>query len=132
MTATATTFPALLIRHVEGRGRCIIAAQDIAKGTQLLADHTVFVPKADSQYTDLSVVGRYLFEWNDEGDLCIVLGLGSLINHSKRENVSLVSNDEDRTMDFFALTDIAAGEELVYDYGHDVDELANYYGIPAD
>jgi uncharacterized protein len=132
MTATASVLPALIVRVVPGRGRCVIAAQNIAKGTQLLADQIVFVPRHESQFTDQTVIGRYAFEWNDDGDLCIVLGLGSLINHGRRENVLLSSNDEDMTMDFFALTDIAEGEELVYDYGYEADELASYYGIPSD
>jgi len=59
-----------------------------------------------------------------------VLGLGSLINHATAENVELVSNFDNRTMDFFALRDLAAGEELVYDYGHEEGELETYYGIP--
>ena len=132
MTATVSTLPALVVRVVPGRGRCVIAAQRIAKGTRVLADHIVFVPRKESEFTDQTVVGRYAFEWNDDGDLCVVLGLGSLINHGKRENVSLDSNEENMTMDFFALRDIAEGEELVYDYGYDTGELAAYYGIPSD
>ncbi len=130
MNATTATLPALTVRLVPGRGRCVFAAVDIPKGTQMLADPIVFVPRAESQYTDACVVGRYVFEWNDDGDLCVVLGIGSLINHGLPENVRLDSNEEDRTMDFYALTDIAAGEELVYDYGHDAQELETYYGIP--
>jgi hypothetical protein len=130
-TATTTALPALTVRLVPGRGRCVFAAQDIEKGTRVLADPIIFVPKAESQHTDACVVGRYVFEWNDDGDLCVVLGIGSLINHGLPVNVRLDSNEEDRTMDFFAVRDIAAGEELVYDYGHDAAELATYYGIPT-
>ena len=130
-TAPATTLPALSVRIVPGRGRCVFAAQDIEKGVRVLADPIIFVPKVESQYTDPCVVGRYVFEWNDDGDLCVVLGVGSLINHGLPANVRLDSNEDDRTMDFFALRDIATGEELVYDYGHDAAELETYYGIPA-
>lgn len=112
------------------RGRCVVAARDIAAGTRILADPIVFVPKEQSVHTDQTTLGRYLFEWTDEGDLCNVLGYGSLINHGADANVELDSNFDDLTMDFHALRDIAAGEELVYDYGHDADELESYYGIP--
>ena len=113
------------------KGRCVVAACDIAKGTRVLADPIVCVPRHESALTDQTVLGRYLFEWNDDADLCAVLGLGSLINHGLPENVALASNYAERTMEFFALTDIAAGEELVYDYGHEQAELVAYYGIPA-
>lgn len=36
------------------------------------------------------------------------------------------------TMEFYALANIKAGDELVYDYGHDHSELAEYYGIPSE
>lgn len=130
MQSTTSALPALAVRWIPGRGRGVIAAQDIPKGTRVLADPIVLVPKAESRHADACVVGRYVFEWNDEGDLCVVLGLGSLINHGLPANVALDSNEQDLTMDFQALRDIAAGEELVYDYGHDPGELASYYGIP--
>lgn len=124
--------PKLIVRAVPGKGRCVFAATDIPKGTLVLSDHIILVPGDESEHTDLTVVGRYVFQWNEEDDLCVVLGPGSLINHGLPENVSLVSNYEQMMMEFYALTDIKAGDELVYDYGHEGDELIGYYGIPAE
>jgi uncharacterized protein len=121
-----------VVRAVPGKGRCVFAAKDIKKGTLVIADHIIFVPGDESEYTDQTVVGRYVFQWNDDDDLCVVLGIGSLINHGLPENVSLVSNYEQQTMEFYALTDIKAGDELVYDYGHEAGELNEYYGIPKE
>lgn len=129
---SSTGSPELIVRVVPGRGRCVIAARDIAKGARVLADPVIFVPGQESEYTDQTVVGRYVFQWNEEDDLCVVLGLGSLINHGLPENVTLISNYADMTMEFYALADINAGDELVYDYGHEGDELTTYYGIPAE
>jgi uncharacterized protein len=122
----------LEVRVLPGRGRCVFAARDIPKGALVIADPIILVPGAQSDHTDQTSVGRYVFQWNEDDDLCVVLGYGSLINHGLPENVSLVSNYKDQTMEFFALTDIKAGDELVYDYGHDADELTGYYGIPTD
>ena len=120
------------VRVVPGKGRCVFATRDIAEGELMFADHIVFVPGAQSDFTDQTTVGRYVFQWNEDDDLCVVLGFGSLINHGLPENVSLVSNYKDQTMEFYALTNIKAGEEICYDYGHDVDELVSYYGIPRE
>jgi uncharacterized protein len=120
----------LVVKVLPGRGRCVIAARDIAKGARVIADPVIVVPGEESDHTDQTAVGRYVFQWNDDDDLCVVLGLGSLINHGLPENVALVSNFEEMTMEFYAIADIKAGEELVYDYGHEEDELADYYGIP--
>jgi hypothetical protein len=112
------------------KGRCVVAARAIRKGTLVLADPVVVVPASETHLTDETVLGRYVFEWSEDGEMCAVLGLGSLINHDPDANVELASNFADRTMDFVALRDIAEGEELVYDYGHEADELERYYGIP--
>ena len=93
----------LIVRVVPGKGRCVFAAKDIAKGALVIADPVIFVPGDEFEYTDQTVVGRYVFQWNDEDDLCVVLGFGSLINHGLPENVSLVSNYEQMTMEFYAL-----------------------------
>ena len=121
----------LEVRVVSGKGRCVFAARHIAKGQLVLADPIIFVPGSESDHTDQTSVGRYVFQWNEDDDLCVVLGYGSLINHGLPENVSLVSNYKDQTMEFYALTDIKAGDELLYDYGHDSEELTGYYGIPS-
>ena len=130
MTSTAKTD--LIVKVLPGRGRCVIAARDIAKGARVLADPVIVVPGDESEHTDKTAVGRYVFQWNDEDDICVVLGLGSLINHGLPENVALVSNFEEMTMEFYAIVDIKAGDELCYDYGHEADELADYYGIPHE
>lgn len=131
ITAAPAHASALVLVRVDPvKGRCVVAARDIAKGTRVLADPIIFVPRHESKFTDETVLRRYLFEWNDDADLCVVLGLGSLLNHDDSANVTLVSNFEEQTMEFYALADIAAGEELVYDYGYEDAELARYYGIP--
>jgi hypothetical protein len=124
--------PELVVKVVPGKGRCVIAARDIPQGKRVLADPVIFVPGEESEHTDQTAVGRYVFQWNDEDDICVVLGLGSLINHGLPENVALISNFEEMTMEFYAIIDIKAGDELVYDYGHEDAELFEYYGIPTD
>ena len=122
----------LEVRVIPGKGRCVFVTRDVAQGELLISDHIIVVPGAQSDFTDQTTVGRYVFQWNEDDDLCVVLGAGSLINHGVPENVSLVSNYKDQTMEFYALNDIKAGEELCYDYGHDAEELTSYYGIPKE
>ena len=122
----------LVVRVLPGRGRCVFAAKDIAKGTLVIADPVIVVPSAEGDAMDETVVGRYVFQWDDEDNTAVVLGLGSLLNHGLPENVALVSNYAEQTMEFYATRDIKAGDELVYDYGHEHDELSEYYGIPKE
>jgi SET domain-containing protein len=60
----------------------------------------------------------YVFASSRQGKFLLVLGYGMLYNHSARPN--LVHRTAGRlTLEFVALRDIAAGEELTHDYGPD-------------
>lgn len=120
----------LAVRKVPGKGRGVFALVDIPAGTPLFCDPVVVIPEEHGDMVDDSVMGRYAFEWNDE-DQCMVFGIGSLINHGLPANVEFDSNLETMTMDFRAAIDIKRGEELCYDYGHPVEDLRDYYGIPG-
>jgi hypothetical protein len=63
--------------------------------------------------------GEYVFEVEDEGELVplLPLGYGALYNHSATPNVAWEYDAHTDLLSFFALRAIAAGEELLFDYG---------------
>lgn len=125
--------PRVTWRLIPGKGRGVIAEEDISAGTVILRDPVVVLPPEDYDNVEATRVGRYTFEWTDDGeDLAVVLGLGSLINHGLAENVKLDSDYDAMTMVFTAIKDIKRGEELVYDYGAEPEDMTGYYGIPLD
>jgi SET domain-containing protein len=66
---------------------------------------------------------NYYFLWGDRRDhAAICLGWGAVYNHSFSPNARYEKVMEDRRMDFYALRDIAPGEEI----------LVNYNGDPED
>lgn len=69
---------------------------------------------------------RYFFDATTDAnypELAIVLGNGSLINHSTNPNVSYEIDVDNRICKFFAIKPINIGEELTHDYGYDLNEL---------
>ncbi len=72
--------------------------------------------------TELNGVGTsdYVFEVRDDDDELIPLlplGYGALYNHSATPNVEWEYDPDTDLLSFFALRAIAAGEELLFDYG---------------
>lgn len=66
---------------------------------------------------------NYYFLWGDKRDhAAICLGWGAVYNHSFTPNARYEKHMEDLRMDFFALREIAPGEEIT----------VNYNGDPAD
>ena len=63
---------------------------------------------------------HYVYDWGDS--LAVVLGHGSLYNHSFTPNLIYVKCLAEHMLEYRAFTDIAAGDELV----------VNYNGNPGD
>jgi SET domain-containing protein len=60
-------------------------------------------------------LGSYYFRWKD-GVNAILFGYGSLYNHSYFPNAVYRRNYENHSMDFVALHDIRAGQEITINY----------------
>lgn len=85
------------------------------------------MPEAERAVVDATNVGNYIFMWEHDtvaedlyskkGRAAIVLGFTSLVNHSASPNCDFVRYIEALALDLFAIRDIAAGEELTFDYG---------------
>lgn len=111
-------------RSIPGKGRGVVATRRCAAGTELERVPIIAVPDADILHREhpRTVLDQYLLYWSEEEGREHALGGGLLMfyNHSREPNVELRDGPEPDTMSVFALRDILAGEELVYDYGIDL------------
>ena|SRR5690242_2208530 len=98
--------------------------QPIAKGTQIIeySGPRLTVYEADELYEGRELT--YLFGLEDGQNVIDGHGMAAFINHSCEPNC--VVDEIDGRVWIFALRDIAAGEELAYDYnlydGEDADD----------
>ncbi len=81
----------------------------------------IVVPERDllARLGGRTVLDQYLLYWSDTPECEFAMGGGLLMfyNHSVRPNVEFQTGPQPETMSVIALRDIAAGEELTYDYG---------------
>lgn len=59
---------------------------------------------------------NYFFYFGD--GLAMVLGFGSLYNHSYNANATYIKRPEDGVVEFRAITDIPAGQEITVNYNN--------------
>jgi len=106
---------------IEGKSRGVVATRACAAGTEVERSPVIVVPATDLLVRpgSLTVFDQYLLHWSDEPGREVVMGGGLLMfyNHSDEPNVEFHTGPEPETMSVIALRDIAAGEELTYDYG---------------
>jgi SET domain-containing protein len=103
-----------------GRGRGIFAIRPINGGELIESAPVVVVPCAQVAQLDATILGDYYFVWGEhKQDAAILLGRCSLCNHSYEPNARFVLVPAQQAIEFIALRDIAAGEEITTNYNGD-------------
>jgi SET domain-containing protein len=109
-------------------GRGIYATQDIPKGTLFHEAPVIVCP--DDQYKKLkkTALRNYYFNWGEDyQEVAIALGFGSLFNHSYTPNARFENNLEKQTVDFYAHTNIVAGDEIFVNYNGEPDDMGELW-----
>ena len=100
--------------------RGVFASIDIEKGQLIHVAPVIPYPNRDHVYIEKTIFADYVFEYGIN-HTALVLGYGSLFNHSYTPNANYIINFENHTFEFYAYTDIKAGEEVLINYNGDVD-----------
>lgn len=106
----------MLIVQTEIKGRCVFADKEYKKGDTIEVCEYITIPQIQIDILKKTVINDYWF-WKDgdKWDAILLLGTGSLYNHSTDPNMDVVMSDDAR-IGFVANKDIADGDELVFDY----------------
>jgi uncharacterized protein len=100
--------------------RGVFATKDIKKGELIHQAPVIPYPNDEHKYIEKTLLGDYAFEYGINHS-AILLGYGMLFNHSYTPNANYEINFDNHTFDFYAYTDINAGDEILINYNGDVD-----------
>ncbi|MEH7380183.1 SET domain-containing protein [Bacillus sp. JJ1533] len=100
--------------------RGVFAKVDIKKGQLIHEAPVISYPNDQHQYIEKTLLADYAFEYGIN-HTAILLGYGMLFNHSYEPNCIYEINFKNHTFDFYAYTDIKAGDEILINYNGDVD-----------
>ena len=105
------------VRPSPGRGRGVFAGRRFAAGETIEVCPVIALSEADARKLDDTGLFHYYFGWGEGGkQAAIVLGYGSLYNHSPTPNAEHRKNAVDGTMSVVTVREIAAGEEIFIHY----------------
>ncbi|MBP0725252.1 SET domain-containing protein-lysine N-methyltransferase [Bacillus sp. RG28] len=102
--------------------RGVFAKRDIAKGELIHEAPVISYPNAEHEHIEKTLLADYAFEYGINHS-AILLGYGMLFNHSYTANATYDINFDNHTFDFFAYTDIKAGEEITINYNGEMDNM---------
>ena len=116
------------VRRTDNRGkggRGVFARRDIPAGTLIERVPVLLIPKGEvfgesELAKQAGLISWYVFNWNGAKKkyVALALGYGSIYNHSYEPNTRYVMDPPD-VMEYEAIADIAAGEELFINYAGD-------------
>ncbi len=95
--------------------RGIIANRDFKNGEVIEKCPVILVPKTQENALKQTVLWKYYYEWSHKFH-CIVLGYGSLINHSYTPNTRYVFDYRNTLLVYKAIKTIKIGEEILVNY----------------
>jgi len=119
--------PATSIKIVEiaGKGRGVVATQKINKGEIIETCPIIEISKKEADFIQKEgnnvILNYYYLYQEDLQRCCIMLGWGSIYNHSLTPNADIDYPDEksEKYLQFKALKDIDVGEEIEFNYEFD-------------
>ena len=104
---------------IKGKGRGVVTTRPIKRGKLVEASPVIRMKKRD-RLDRSTVLSHYPFEWNQPPYVqAFPLGFAGLLNHSDKPNCKIESDIKGEVLCTYALRDIKAGEELVWNYGID-------------
>lgn len=107
---------------VEGRG--VFCQHPITQDSVIEICPTLDFPADASIHLNKTNLFNYLFEWGEDGQSTILLlGFGSLYNHSYQPNAQYIADAEHLTFTIQALVDIPPNTEITFNYNGEPNDL---------
>lgn len=99
------------------KGRGVFALRPFKCGELIERVPVLVLPATDWQHLRETRLMEYAFCWGRRREqAAIAMGFGSFYNHGEPPNAETVEQIDAHAIDFLALRDIVAGEEITIDY----------------
>lgn len=108
----------LEVRASDRHGRGLFTTAPVAAGDVLEVAPALPLSPEDTEVLGATALEHYVFDWGD-GHTAVAFGYVSLCNHGAPSNAEAQVEDAPPTVHLVATADIAAGAEILLDYGPD-------------
>ncbi len=120
--------PSLYITDSELGGRGVFSSSPIEKGSIIEIAPVLVIPGSERDLLDKTIIHDYYFIWGlQDQQAALILGNGSIYNHSFKPNAEYRPDFEGQTMSFFALMEIEAGQEITVNYNGTPDGKGRFW-----
>jgi len=113
------------VKKTKKKGRGVFALKSFKKGDIIEKAPAIKLKPAERKHCAKTFLNYYMYPWKNLNDAAIVLGYGSIYNHSYKPNAKWIPNYKTEEMVYKAIKPIKKGEEVLVDYNgpYEKDEI---------
>lgn len=112
----------IVVRRVARKGRGVFAARDFKVGEVIENCPVLIFTPRERKHLEKTLLNYYIYPWRSTRGASLVLGLGSVYNHSYSPNADWKQNFKTQSMVYRAIGPIKKGEEITVNYNGEPDE----------
>ena len=106
--------------NISGAGRGVFAKSEIKKGELIERCPFLEIPESEREKLNESFLVSYFFYFGKNKEKqALLLGFGSMYNHSYKPNASFKIKKSEGVVEFVALKNIKKSEEILFNYKGD-------------
>jgi uncharacterized protein len=110
------------MKRVRGKGRGVFALRNFRVGEIIEAAPVIDLNSKERKNCEKTILNFYIYPWRSTRTGCVVLGLGSIYNHSFHPNADWKQNFKTHRMVYRAIRPIKKGEEILINYNGEPDD----------
>lgn len=107
----------------KNKGRGVFALGSFKSGEIVEICPTLRMTPTERKHCAKTVLNYYMYPWRSTRSASLVLGYGSIYNHSFNPNADWKQNFKTRTMVYRAIKPIKKGEEITVNYNGEPDDM---------
>jgi SET domain-containing protein len=112
----------ITVRRIKGKGRGVFALRNFKSGEIVESAPVIIFDTKGRKKLEKTILSHYVYPWRSTRGAALVLGYGSIYNHSYSPNADWKQNFKTQSMVYRAIKNIKKGEEIT----------VNYNGEPGD
>jgi len=126
--SSSITTPSVMIKDTGNHGRGVFATKEFMPGDMIETCPVVYLSPKERTHTEHTILAYYLYPWTSTRCGVMVLGYGSIYNHSFTPNAEWQQDFKAKTMNYLAIAKIGKGEEILVNYnGNDNMEPIDWF-----
>ncbi len=112
----------IMVKRINNKGRGVFALKDFKKGEIVENCPVINITPKERKKCENTILAYYIYPWRSTRSGSLVLGFGSIYNHSYTPNADWKQNFKSETMVYRALKPIKKGEEITVNYNGEPDD----------